>query len=92
MKLSDQIIKSLAEHPDEWNADRFHLTNKLRNVSLWIANGAFGMHALDNSSDPAMEVEFGFWERRRLWKAVGQWKEYAVSKLLSGKFTDEKPS
>lgn len=92
MKLSDQIIKSLAEKPDEWKADKFHLTNRLRNVSLWISNGAFGLAAFDNRSDPPMEVEFGYWERQRLWKAVVQWKEYTMSIQLSGRTTDEKPS
>ncbi|RYD53975.1 MAG: hypothetical protein EOP83_22670 [Verrucomicrobiaceae bacterium] len=38
------ILKSLREHPEDWIVGTHDLENRKLDLTVWIANGCYGMH------------------------------------------------
>lgn len=68
----DAVLKNLSEHPEEWKATKYELTNEKRNFVIWIANGYYSLHVEAPSvrvGGYAMLGRLAPW-RRRVWRAV----------------------
>lgn len=55
----------------------YTLTDKASGVEWWVANRAYGLHATvvdEENSHLSQRVNFGFWDRRRAWRAFKEWR------------------
>ena len=83
MSNVDAIIKSLREHPEEWECDQYKLAHK-SGQAIWIL---FGMLLAGNYEQPfhsSIPMSFGLFGRVRLWLAFRKWREWAVERALIG--------
>ena len=76
MSLRSDIIGAFATalrvRPLNFTADRHRLKDEKTGQEWWVANDAFGFHL-----EVPIHIEFGFWEKRRAWRAFKSWKEAA---------------
>jgi len=77
----EYVIALLDADPQGWAMEgEYNLGHKRANLLIWISNGAFGLEVVGDIrlSKSAM----GFFERRRLWKAVKRQQAAALAQKL----------
>lgn len=65
----DVIIRSLRNHPDQWEASTYTLKSKEARIVLWIGNGILFLAPYEDSQP----VRMNFIEQIRLWRAIKKW-------------------
>lgn len=65
-----KLVDSIYNHPEEWVQAK-HTLNHKDGAKIWTANGAG--YCLPYPSG----IQLGFWNRRKLWKAVVWWNKNA---------------
>lgn len=83
MSLCDEIIQSLKDHPDQWRLGRNWLDNTKSMISIWVSSGQAFLRI-----EIPFQYEFGYFEKRMLWKAINRFKEARLSQSLKNGATE----
>jgi hypothetical protein len=77
---ADDLIDSMDQNPEMWEVDKYRACHS-SGISIWIGNGWYYTYV-----ERPSRIEFGFWEVRRLGKALDRLKSRIVKdKLLTAK-------
>lgn len=77
-KFSKAFVDSLDKEPTKWILGSYCLSyGRNKAVELWIANGFYGFKVYEPH-----KIEFGFFEKREIFKAFKRWQKAEGSKQI----------
>ena len=81
MEVYNAIRESIRRNPDRWGADRYYWKNTKDDISVWIANGVFGISV----RGVCVGETIPSWrERRAINNLYKRFTRYGIVKLLEG--------